>query len=69
MRAFVDENKCNTAGICVKELPEVFRFKSGNKKAYVRMDPIPLNYQKRVLEIARKCPVNAIIVEEEEDTT
>ena len=67
MRAFVDENKCNTAGICVKELPQVFRFNTGNKKATVTVDPIPLNLQTKVLEMVQKCPVNAIIVEYDEE--
>ena len=33
MKIEVDQNKCGTIGICVKECPEVFRFQEGSKKA------------------------------------
>jgi ferredoxin len=63
MRVYVDENKCNSAGICVKKMPNVFRFNVGNKKARVIMNPIPLQHQVKVLELVPQCPVNAIRVE------
>ena len=36
MRVKVDQLKCGTIGICVKECPQVFRFQPGSKKATVK---------------------------------
>jgi ferredoxin len=58
----VDQTRCRTAGVCVQELPEVFRFESGSKKARVVMPVIPPELQVRCIEVAKKCPAGAIIV-------
>jgi ferredoxin len=58
----VDRAKCETAGVCVAQLPEVFQFESGSKKARVVMPVIPAELQGRCIEVAGKCPVGAIIV-------
>ena len=64
MKVEVDQMKCRTAGMCVKECPEVFRFQEGSKRAMVIMDPIPANLEQKCQDAARKCPHNAIIIKE-----
>jgi len=64
MRVKVDQLKCGTVGVCVKECPEVFRFQEGSKKATVITDPIPPKYESKCREVALKCPNDAILVEE-----
>ena len=62
MKATVDPNKCDIAGICVQICPEVFRFHEGSKKAYVTRVEIPKNLEQKCLEAAKKCPNKAIII-------
>jgi ferredoxin len=64
MRAKVDQLKCRTVGECVKTCPDVFRFQEGSKRATVLLDPIPPQFEKKVRQAARRCPENAVIVEE-----
>ena len=61
MKATVDPNKCDIAGICVQICPEVFRFHEGSKKAYVTRVEIPKNLEQKCVEAAKKCPNKAII--------
>ena len=62
MKATVDPNRCDIAGICVVICPEVFRFHEGSKKAYVTRSEIPKNLEQKCLEAAKKCPNKAIII-------
>jgi ferredoxin len=62
MKATVDPNRCDIAGICVVICPEVFRFHEGSKKAYVTRVEIPKNLEQKCLEAAKKCPNKAIII-------
>jgi ferredoxin len=62
MKAEVDQVKCGTIGVCVKICPQVFRFHPGDKKAYVRMEKIPAEFQDKCIEAALKCPNKAITV-------
>ena len=64
MKVQVDQVKCGTAGICVKLCPEVFRFQEGSKKATAVLEEIPLAFQQKCKEAARKCPILAITIEE-----
>jgi ferredoxin len=64
VRVTVDQTKCATIGICVKELPQVFRFQEGSKKATVLLDEIPPALQQKCRQVARECPNNAIVIEE-----
>lgn len=64
MKIEVDQLKCETVGICVKECSEVFRFQEGSKKAMVILDQIPARLQKKCRMIARKCPSKAIRIVE-----
>lgn len=64
MKVEVDQLKCGTIGICVLECPEVFRFQEGSKKAEVILKEIPVGLQQKCREVARKCPNDAIIIEE-----
>jgi ferredoxin len=62
MKAVVDQVRCGTIGVCVKICPQVFRFHPGDKKAYVRMDVIPPEFEDKCIEAAEKCPNKAITV-------
>lgn len=64
MKVEVDQLKCMTIEVCVKELPEVFRFQEGSKKAMVLMDPIPSALEQQCRRVARMCPNEAIIITE-----
>ncbi len=62
MKVEVDPALCKTAGICVMQCPEVFRFTEGSKKAAVILDEIPENLQAKCLRASLMCPEKAIIV-------
>jgi ferredoxin len=64
MKARVDQMKCETIGICVKECPQVFRFQPGSKKATVIVDEIPPALEEKCRQVAKMCPTEAIIIEE-----
>ncbi|MGM0428016.1 MAG: ferredoxin [Thermodesulfobacteriota bacterium] len=64
MKVTVDELKCRTVGLCVKECPDVFRFREGSKRAAVRLDPIPSALQECCRRAESLCPNGAIIIEE-----
>ena len=60
MKVVVDELKCETAGICVKECPEVFRFREGSKRAVAIEEEIPPSLQTKCRKVAGLCPTKAI---------
>ncbi len=62
MRATVDPNRCDIAGVCVVICPEVFPFHEGSKKEYVTRSEILKNLERKRLEAAKKCPNKAIII-------
>lgn len=62
MKVEVDDLKCETAGICVQQCPEVFRFREGSKKAAVIKDEVPPSLEEKCREIAGTCPAGAIRV-------
>ncbi|MBN1755390.1 ferredoxin [bacterium] len=62
MRVKVDQVKCGTAGICVQECPEIFRFQSGSKKAMAMPGDIPWELEQKIRRVARLCPNNAILI-------
>lgn len=64
MKATVDELKCRTAGLCVKECPDLFRFREGSKRATVRLDAVPVSLQECCRRAAELCPTAAIVIEE-----
>jgi ferredoxin len=64
MKVEVDQMKCQTAGMCVKKCPDVFRFQEGSKRAAVIIVPIPASLEQKCRDAARKCPNNAITIEE-----
>jgi len=64
MKIEVDQILCDITGICVKECPQVFRFREGSKKATVILDEIPVELQQKCREVAGMCPTNAIIITE-----
>lgn len=64
MRVEVDQRKCETTGICVKECPKVFRFQEGSKRATVIVDEVPPELEQKCRKIAQMCPTDAIIIRE-----
>ena len=64
MKVGVDQMKCQTAGMCVKICPDVFRFQEGSKRAAAIVGDIPVSLQKKCREAARKCPNKAIEIKE-----
>jgi ferredoxin len=64
MKVIVDQMKCSTIGVCVKELPQVFRFQAGSKKAEVILDEIPPALQQQCRQVSKKCPSGAIQIQE-----
>jgi ferredoxin len=64
MKVEVDQVKCTGIGICVKEMPQLFRFQEGSKHATVIRGPeaIPRELEPRIVEVAAKCPNGAIKV-------
>jgi ferredoxin len=64
MRVVVDQRKCDTTGICVKECPQIFRFQEGSKKATTIPNRIPKGYEKACWKIAKLCPSGAILIKE-----
>ncbi len=64
MKARVNPNLCKTAGTCVQICPQVFKFATGNKKAFVSFDQIPERYRDDVIEASKACPEQAIEISE-----
>lgn len=64
MKVEVDPLKCEIAGICVKECPEVFRFQEGNKKAVAIPGDVPPSLEAKCREVAERCPAKAIRIME-----
>ena len=64
MKVEVDQRKCQTAGICVKECPDVFRFQEGSKRATVILEKIPARLEQMCRNAAKKCPNKAISIQE-----
>ncbi|MBD3240170.1 MAG: ferredoxin [Chitinivibrionales bacterium] len=60
LRLMVDQAKCESVGVCVRECPDVFRFRWGNKRATVIADPVPTELRERCLDIVERCPSGAI---------
>jgi len=55
-----DENRCCHAGICVENLPEVFRIEDGR----FEIDPNGAEPE-RIRDVVARCPSGALSVEEE----
>ena len=62
MQVRVMEDRCGTAGMCVKLCPEVFRFQEGSKKAEVIIDKVPPHLINSCCKAVESCPNNAIVV-------
>ena len=62
MKVRVDQAKCETAGICVEKCPQIFAFQPGSKKAYVKVDTVPPELEKKCMKVVLECPAQAISV-------
>jgi ferredoxin len=62
MRVAIDQDKCNGAGICVQELPELFRFQEGSKKGIPLAPEVPAHLEAKLREVAPKCPTGALLL-------
>jgi ferredoxin len=60
MRVVVDQDKCNGAGICVQELPDLFRFQEGSKRGTAIKPDVPARLEAKLREVAAKCPTGAV---------
>jgi ferredoxin len=60
MRLYVDQKKCRSAGVCVAEMPRMFRFQEGSKKAQALKQDVPEELEQRVAAVAAVCPYGAI---------
>ena len=60
MKVCVNQAKCETAGICVKICPEIFKFEAGSNKAVAMMTEVPEYLEDKCREAYRKCPLKAI---------
>ena len=47
----------------MKECPELFRFQEGSKKAEALVEEVPASLERACIEIARRCPQGAIVIE------
>ena len=62
MRAKVNRELCNGAGMCEQTCPDVFELKSGI--AVVKVKKIPSEAEQSCREAAENCPTEAISIEE-----
>ncbi|OPL19627.1 MAG: hypothetical protein AVO35_09945 [Candidatus Aegiribacteria sp. MLS_C] len=56
MHVEIDLKRCDSTGRCVMICPEVFRFRTGDKRAAVVQDPVPEVYRAAVLKAVAACP-------------
>jgi len=61
MKVRIDADLCTACGLCVDDVPEVF--KMGDDVAEVIVDEVPGNQEDAVKDAADSCPSEAIIVE------
>ena len=62
MKVVINQEKCNGAGICVQELPDVFRFQVGSKKGIPIDEEVSPALADKLHAVAAKCPTGAILV-------
>jgi ferredoxin len=62
MKVKIDVDACAGDGTCAEECPEVFEMEGD--LAVVKVDEIPKELEESVREVAKDCPVDAIIIEE-----
>ena len=62
MKVVIDQDKCNGAGICVQEHPDVFRFQVGSKKGIPIDEQVADGLAAKLRAVAAKCPAGAIMV-------
>ena len=63
MKVIVDRDLCRGIGNCVAVLPEVFELDEQNKAVASHIESVS---QEKIQEAAESCPVDAIIVQDDE---
>jgi len=61
MTVRIDTDLCTACGLCVDDVPDVF--KMGDDTAEVIVDEVPSGLESAVKDAADSCPSEAIIVE------
>jgi len=61
MKAKIDADLCTACGLCVDDVPDVF--KMGDDVAEVIVDEVPADLEDAVKDAADSCPSEAISVE------
>lgn len=59
MKVCWDEERCCHAGICVKELPQVFKVEDGEFKIDAEAAP-----EEEIRRVVEQCPSGALSIEE-----
>ena len=63
MELYIDQNRRESNGKCIREYPQLFRFQEGTKKAVVINPNLPERYWRKYTQIAGICPVRAIRIQ------
>ena len=64
MEKLIVKETCIGCGICVGENPDYFEFNDDGMSVPTKKEVLPEDKQ-RILETIEKCPVDAILIEEE----
>ncbi len=66
MKVKVDQDLCIGCGVCEGAVPEVFTLENGTT-AEVTVEEVPKKLKDEVRQTSKDCPVEAILVEEDEE--
>lgn len=64
MKVRVNHDVCEGIGRCEKAAPDVFELRDDDL-SYVKLEPVPAKYADAVADAVRRCPRQAVTVEEE----
>lgn len=65
MRVEINEDECSGTGLCTRVCGAVFEL-NDNLVSHVRVDAIPAELEDKVQEAADLCPLQAILITEDE---
>lgn len=64
---WVEPRRCGALGLCVRDVPELFRFQEGSKRAAARFETVAAYLLRRARAAAAACPYRAIRSDEAEE--